>query len=79
MFDCSISIFINNENQRALSGSLDIRPMALKFASLNAHLTSNRYFSSLALDYDVTLRRTLDDDITFRRALDDDITFNYGL
>ena len=49
------------------------------FASLNAHLTSNRYFSSLALDYDVTLRRALDDDVTFRRALDDDVTFKRAL
>ena len=46
---------------------------------LNAHLTSKSYFSSLALDHDVTFRRALDDDVTFKWALDDDITFKLAL
>ena len=73
-----------DENQKALSGSLDSRPMALKFCfrwwchlqlwALNDDVTFRK-----ALDDDVTFKRVLDDDITFRRALDDDITFKWAL
>ena len=72
------------ENQRALSGSLDSLPMALKFCfrwwchlqlwALNDDVTFRK-----ALDDDVTFKRVLDDDITFRRALHDDITFKWAL
>ena len=72
------------ENQRALSGSLDSRPMALKFCfrwwchlqlwALNDDVTFRK-----DLDDDVTFKRVLDDDITFRRALEDDVTFRWAL